>query len=163
MKFSDVPLVEGTGANRVLLVFSGRKEQAHFMVDRLMKRGGWERGAFLISSLEHPNLNGLIKQHGIKCVVGLGEQVLHHLLGEVDVMRWRGRFTQHPMGVWQMVTFEPSMLLAYKAEDVEEGKAVLRHPPRFQGLWAMDIARAIYVAKEGYVRKKPYYICDPKP
>lgn len=160
---AGLALVEGTGANKTLLVFENREEQNSYMVKRLMRRAGWEREAFLLSSLENPSLNELIKNQGVQVVVGMGEKVLHHLLGEVDVMRWRGRFTKHPMGIWQMVTFEPSQLVARRAEPDEEAKVPMRHPPRFQGLWMLDVARALQVVKQGYKRVQPSYLCDPSP
>ena len=151
--------VEGTGANRVMLVGNRQASVNHFMLDRLMRRSGLDKDAFLRTNLLQP-INQLIDKYNIKAIVPIGEQALNVLLGETNILRWRGRVVKHAMGVWAIPTFKPNRLLHTKSSGKPDAE-ILRNPPRYQGVAMWDLHKAIDVARNGYTRTQTRYFSDP--
>lgn len=158
----------GEGLRKVLVVSQYQWQNEHPMLDRLINRsGGLDRSHFYFASLQDPLIEQA-KQKGIKAVVGLGEPVLRQMLGEKDILRWRGRVTQW-MGLPFIPTFAPHKLLpenpsaAQVALAKKQGISMLVNPPRFQGTWMRDVEFAQAVAKNGFQRKPGNYLIDPDP
>lgn len=155
---------QGEGLRKVLLVSEFDWHNQHYMVDRLIQRsGGLDRSYFKFASLKTPNLLQTIINEDIQVVVGLGEQVLNRLVGEKNILRWRGR-TLDWHGRYFVPTFAPHQLLPQNPNAAGWISAdALQNPPRFQGTWMLDAEYAIQVAKQGFKRKKGSYIVDPTP
>ncbi len=151
----------GEGLKKVAFV-ADPKELTHWMLTRLIKRArGLDRDDFYFIDRDDPNLNLHIKQNGIKAIIPLGEGSLRRLVGEKDMIRWRGRVVPHQMGIWTIPTFAPSKLLPQRHDTGKDD--IMRNPPRFHGVWMRDVLRALDVAVNGFVRHPRKYLCDPDP
>lgn len=160
---------EGEGLRKTLIVSQHDWHSSHSMMHRLINRGGkLDRSYFKFASLQTPNLVETAKAEGIQTIIGMGEPVLRTLLGEKDILRWRGRVTSW-MGFHFVPTFAPHKLLPENpsAAQIEiakrQGISMLVNPPRFQGTWIRDVEMALHVAKNGFTRKPANYLVDPSP
>jgi hypothetical protein len=158
--------ISGEGLKKVLIVSERDWHNRHFMMDRLMNRSSnLDKSYFYFTSLANAaDISTIVKDHGIKTVVGLGESVLNRLIGEKDIIRWRGRPLEWAAGTLFVPTFAPHRLLPENPN--AEGwvpQGALVNPPRFQGVWMLDVGHALHVAKHGFVRKKGEYLVDPTP
>lgn len=153
--------MHGSGLTNVALLADHENELNHFMLQRLLRRSGmWNEHSFHLGTTSEPYLLETLQRKGIKTIVPLGERALRQTLGETNIERWRGRVKEHPHlpGVWVAPTFAPSALLAHRGDDTDDE---MRHPPRFQGTWIWDVAKAVQVAKHGFTRAPVDYLCDP--
>lgn len=158
---------EGEGLRKVLIVSQYDWQNNHPMMHRLVNRsGGLDRSHFYFASLQTPGLLEKARLAGVKTIVGMGEPVLRQLLGEKDILRWRGRVTEW-MGIPFVPTFAPHKLLPENpnAQQVAAARAqgitMLVNPPRFQGTWMRDVTFAEAVAKHGFQRTQANYLVDP--
>ena len=136
----------------------------HYMVDRLISRaGGLDKSQFYFASLEDQgSFQKFIRDNEVKVVVGLGEQVLNRLVGEKDILRWRGRPLDW-MGIHYIPTFAPHRLLPENPNASTFLPGALTNPPRFQGVWMLDSEFAVHVARHGFTRRFGKYTVDPTP
>jgi len=162
-------MFSGMGLRKVLIVSEKNWLTNHFMLERLLSRsGGLQREYFFFASLDTPNLVNLAREHDIQAVVGLGEPVLRRLIGEKDILRWRGRVLDF-FGKPFIPTFAPHKLLPENPNAAQiallkaQGITMLVNPPRFQGTFMLDLEFALQVAKEGFTRKQANYLVDPTP
>lgn len=150
----------GEGLRKVAFV-AEQRELDSWMLTRLLKRaGGLERDHFYFIDRDDPNLNLHIQQHGIKVLIPLGEGSLRRLVGETDMLRWRGRVVKHHMNILMVPTFAPSKLLPQRGDDMRDA---MQNPPRYQGVWVFDVLRAIDIAENGFTRQEGKYLLDPHP
>jgi hypothetical protein len=157
----------GEGLKNVLLVSQHDWHNDHALMHRLVNRaGGLDRSYFYFADLATPDLFGHIKARGITTVVGLGEPVLNRLMGEKDILRWRGRVLDMS-GVKFIPTFAPHQLLPQNVSEAErarlkaQGITALVNPPRFQGCWMLDVEYALQVSRDGFTRHRGDYLVDP--
>jgi hypothetical protein len=151
----------GEGLRKVLIVSDKRWHTQHFMMDRLIQRsGGLDKSYFYFADLYTPNLQDEIRRRDIKVVVGCGEQVLGRLVGEKDILRWRGRVVDWD-GRFFIPTFAPHRLLPENPNASTFLPGALTNPPRFQGVFMLDLEYALQVARDGFTRKKANYTVDP--
>src|SRR5581483_440147 len=80
-----------------------------------------------------------------------------------DIARWRGRTVPHPHlpGLWVVPGLQPSKLMSRHGGDDDADNLLMRHPPRFHGVWIHDIHQALAVARDGFVRRPVSYALDP--
>jgi hypothetical protein len=147
------------GSTGVLLVSENDYEQNHYLLQRLIKRAGFQREHFSYCTLE-----GLEDAGEHKVIVPLGEAALRRLTGEPGIERWRGRVVASENGAFIVPTFKPSKLLharrnPFAAPDPE----ALRNPPRYQKNVIRDLHYAVHVAKHGFERQRTEYLLDPSP
>jgi hypothetical protein len=159
----------GEGLRNVLIVSQHDWMNDHGLLHRMINRsGGLDKSHFKFASLQTPGLLEGIKREGIKTVVGLGEPVLRQLLGEKDILRWRGRAIDW-MGIHFVPAMAPGELLprrltdAQKAQLRAQGITPVNNPPRFQGTWMRDVEFAQLVAKQGFTRTRANYTVDVSP
>ncbi len=158
-------LVTGSGANGVVLVLPSQDASNHAMFARLLRRAGLNREAFAV----HIGVDGLFAflatRPDLKVVVPMGDQVLSRLIGESDILRWRGRAVWAPSLMrWVIPTLSPIDLLYKKAKQGEGKKKPLQNPPRFTRVCIEDLHFALQVAREGYERNTTRdYLYDPSP
>lgn len=153
--------------NGVLLLSHSDEELQGHMLNRVLRRAGLTREAFA----ERNTVDGLVgylqQNPGIKCVFGMGEEVLVRLIGETDIERWRGRpVWLQSYGVWFIPSIAPSKLLPRRstAEDKKRKKKPLQNPPRFTRVMVLDLFKALEVAKDGFERREQAdYLFDPDP
>ena len=155
-----------TGTNGVVLVMESEGAARHFMVDRVFRRSGLVREHFAI----HIGMEGLAvllaSRPDITVVVPMGAAMLLALLGEPDLMRWRGRVVRHTnLQRWCLPTLHPSELLARPApKGPGRKKKPLQNPPRFTRVLIEDLHHAVQVAREGYdAAPARDYTYDPSP
>jgi hypothetical protein len=153
--------VTGMGLRNVLVVSDKSWHNNHYMLDRLIQRSGaLDKSFFYFADLYTPNLAQEIRDRDIKVVLGCGEQVLNRLVGERDILRWRGRVLN-----WNdrffIPTFAPHRLLPENPNASTFMPGALQNPPRFQGVWMLDAGYALQVAKDGFTRSKANYTVDP--
>lgn len=152
-------MLTGQGLKKVAFVASA-EENNHWMLKRLLKRArGLELEHFFFIDRDDPDLNRYIKANQIKALIPLGEGTLRRMVGESDILRWRGRVVKHQMGIFMIPTFKPSDLLPQKTDI--PGK--LQNPPRYQGCWMLDVLKAIEIAEHGFTRRSTQYLLDPEP
>jgi len=154
--------MHGAGLRGVALLASSEFELKHFMLARLLKRAGASMDYFHLGLSNEPGLLATLQRKNIKTIVALGEPALRDLLGESDIVRWRGRTVAHPhlSDVWIVPTFAPSKLLSHRSND-DDDDDIMRHPPRFHGIWMRDIHHALEVAEKGFKRSSVNYLLDP--
>lgn len=152
------------GLKGVALLADSDFEFKHFMFKRLLKRSGLQESDFFLGTTWQPGLLKELQDKKVKVVVPLGEPALGTILGESDILRWRGRVVEHPQlpGVWVMPLMQPRKLMNERPRPGAYPPP-LRHPPRFHGTWMRDIAAALAVAKNGFTRAEVNYLLDPDP
>lgn len=152
------------GLKGVALLADSDFEFKHFMFKRLLKRSGLQESDFFLGTTWQPGLLKELQDKKVKVVVPLGEPALGTILGESDILRWRGRVVEHPQlpGVWVMPLMQPRKLMNERPRPGAYPPP-LRHPPRFHGTWMRDIAAALQVAKNGFTRAEVNYLLDPDP
>lgn len=158
---------QGIGAKRVLIVSKRDSDNHHWMMERTIKRSGTiKESDFYFASLQTPNLYQNIVAQDIKVIVGMGDDVLQNLLGEENIVRWRGRVVDWN-GRYFIPTFAPHKLLPQNPNQnpfaIKRDEDKLTNRPRFTGTWMLDMNYAIHVAKHGFKRRVPAYIVDPSP
>lgn len=154
-------MISGFGLKKVAFI-AAPEELNHWMLSRLIKRArGLDRDSFYFIDRDDPDLNLHIKNHGIKALVPLGEGSLRRLVGESNMIRWRGRVVKHQMGIFMVPTFAPSKLLPKRKEPGEND--IMRKPQRFHGCFMRDVLKALDVAENGFERHPVDYLCDPTP
>lgn len=145
------------------LLFGDAFEEKHWMLSRLLRRSGTlNRDDFFYATASEPRLREQLIQHKVKVVVPLGERALREtLLGERDILRWRGRVAEFPFlqDTWVVPTFAPSKLLPRRGDDDSDDK--MRHPPRYHGVWIHDVRKAMHIAEHGFERRDGIYLLDP--
>jgi hypothetical protein len=146
----------------VCLLAESEWEFKHHMHLRLVKRAGLQPADFFFSWVGDPTLTQQLVARNVKVIVPLGERPLARVLGESDILRWRGRTVEHPTlpGVWVVPAMQPRKLMNFRGAEDED---ILRHPPRFHGVWIRDIHWALHVAKHGFERTAVRYLLDPEP
>lgn len=172
----------------VLLLLPTDAERDHWATRRLLRRAGLKAEQFSwatlealrTSSPENPRaaLTLQCKAEGVGVVVPMGEDPLYELLGTSELLRWFHRAVPHSEFGWVVPNFTPSKLLPYRAEDagdfeeddLETGRRRrrkakgLRHPPRFTGVAAATLHKALRIAREGLPpAPKVNYSLDPPP
>ena len=157
----------GEGRRSVAIVSEQGWMSNHWMLRRLMARsGGLDKSHFYYADLGTPQLFAQLKQKDVKVVVGMGEPVLGRLLGEKDILRWRGRVVDW-MGINFIPSIAPQELLPKHVSEEEAarlkamGITPLVNPPRFQGVAMLDLEYALKVARDGFTRRKGNYTVDP--
>lgn len=132
------------------------------MIKRLLKRArGLEPEHFYFIDRDDPDLNRYIKANEIKTLIPLGEGTLRRMVGESDIIRWRGRVIQHQMGIWMVPTFSPSKLLPQRHDTGKDD--IMRNPPRFHGVFIRDVLTALEISERGFLRRPTTYLLDPAP
>jgi hypothetical protein len=156
--------ISGEGLRNVLVVNQFNFHNQHYMLERLINRsGGLDKSQFYFAALEDEGaLQKFIRDNGVNVVVGFGEQVLNRLVGERDILRWRGRPIDW-MGIHYIPTFAPHRLLPENPDASTFQPGALTNPPRFQGVWMLDMEYAIHVARNGFTRRFGNYTVDPTP
>lgn len=154
--------MHGSGLSGVCLVHGDSAEQHHPMMHRLLHRSGVPIEQFWTATSSEPGLLSSVVSNNIKVIVPLGERALREVLGQSDILRWRGRAVEHHSlpGVWVVPMFQPSQLMSRRGGD-DEDDDVMRHPPRFHGVWHRDLHFALSVAKQGFTRQPVDYLLDP--
>lgn len=154
-------MITGEGIKKVGFV-GDRKELEGFMLQRLLRRAqGLTPEHFYFIDRDDPNLSDYVKSFGIKVLIPLGEGSLRRLLGEMDILRWRGRIIQHHTGAWMVPAMAPSKLLPQRSDSPDS--EIERNPPRFQGVWMRDTLKALDIAAHGFTRRDGVYLLDPAP
>ena len=156
--------MRGGGASGVLLVSRNRYEEAHYLLQRLIKRAGFSYDHFAYTTIDELPAE---LPAGIKVVVPMGEFALRHTTGEPTILRWRGRVltqAEHALGgnLFVIPTLAPTKLMhARKVKDGPRDVETLRNPPRYQKSFIRDIHYAVHIAKTGFTRTPVTYTLDP--
>lgn len=153
--------MRGFGSKGVALLADSEFELRHHMTARLLRRSGLSDADVFLGTASEYNLNTEIQRRDIKVLVPLGERALKQTLGESDIFRWRGRTKEyrHVPGVWVVPTLQPSKLMSRHSDGDESD--LLRHPPRFHGIWMRDVHHAVQIGREGFSRLPVRYLEDP--
>lgn len=155
----------GTAVKGVAILGEHDWDLRHPMVDRLLRRAGLDRKDFVWGAAHEPSANvESLSAAGVKVVVALGERALQSVLGERDILRWRGRAVTKPTMWGDLVVvpmLQPSKLMSGRSNEDEAD--ALRHPPRFHGVWVRDLHFALQVAEHGFERMPVHYVLDPPP
>lgn len=155
--------ISGEGLTKVLLLSENLYEQSHYLLQRLIKRAGFQEEHFYFAHSLTPETLQEAQQLGVKVIMPLGERALRFTAGELNILRWRGRVLEaKPASYFLLPTFKPSKLLHRKLpkgapKDIEG----LRNPPRYQANFLRDLLYAVHVAKEGFTRSEVKYLLDP--
>lgn len=153
-------LITGEGLRKVAFV-ADRPNLDHWMTSRLLRRaGGLQKEYFHFIDRDDPDLGAYIKRYDLKVLIPLGEGALRRLIGETDLIRWRGRVVPY-QGIWAVPTFAPSKLLPQRGD--EDSDEIMRSPPRYQGSWVRDVMKALDIATNGFTRIQATYVLDPAP
>lgn len=141
-------------ASRVTLVGDG-PFNGH--LDRILSRAGTSRDKFEVADIHR----GISYQSEPRVLVAMGDTALRALVGETNMLRWRGRVVRGPQNTWVVPTLHPRDLMPQRKR--VDGGAEIRNPARFMGAVIFDIRRALEVATLGFERDEPFYSCDPTP
>lgn len=151
--------VRGAGATKVLLLSESREAEDHYLLQRLIKRAGFQRDHFYYGSLE--SFSGALP-HDVRVVVPMGEKPLQYVTMEPNIARWRGRVVANNDGRFTVPTYKPSALLHKRRNPFgPPDPDILRNPPRLQASFIRDLHYAIHVAKHGFQRAPVDYLLDP--
>jgi hypothetical protein len=124
-------------------------------LDRLLRRAGFGREQFKITTTTE-----YVQESGEHAILALGEEALRFLVGEAGILRWSGRVARGLQGQWVIPSLHPFHDLLPR-----KGKAggQLRNPSRFTGASIFHLKKALDVARNGFTRQEPRYLCDPSP
>jgi hypothetical protein len=151
-------LAADRASNGVTLFTPSRKTLDHWVLQRVLRRAGVSRQAF-------GETDSLAWPQNTKVVVALGEDACDWLVGERQILRWRGRVVEHHSGVLVVPTFEPQMLLPRRWAAGQPPPLLGDHPGRFIGTVVLDLLKALAAARlrEPFRREQGEYLIDPTP
>lgn len=156
------PGISGGGATKVLLLSESHEDQSHFLLDRLIRRAGFQKDHFYFGQITNPDVLHEAARLGVKVVMPLGERALRFATGEPGILRWRGRVITSATGMFTLPTFRPSRLFYRRVpKGAPPDPETLRNPPRYQKSFLRDLHYGVYVAKNGFERKPVNYLLDP--
>lgn len=122
----------------------------HPLMDVVLGKAALDKKQFKLSSIKD-----WLPSKEVKVVIPLGELALQKVLGETNIMRWRGRVAKNIHNQWVVPTFSAFDLLPQK------GKQQQKDPKRFIGTMIMDIRRGMWVELNGFSRTQTSYVLDP--
>jgi len=160
-------------------VLLNSNESAHWMLQRVLKRGGIERSQVKVYTLDTQWLPQL-EADGVRALVVCGEDALDEVIGSQEIERWMGRAMLHPWGRVIIPTMAPSKLLIRRGvvatdDDEDDDAPPVRkrkritavNPPRFTGMVIEAFQRAQRLAQQDdlseVTRREGKLICDPTP
>lgn len=157
-------MITGDGLSGILLLTESLEDQSHFNFDRLLRRSGIPREQFYYGTSENGWFSEAAERE-VKVVVPLGEKSLRRVIGQNDIMRWRGRIYEHPDFPFFVVpTFNPKYLVPRRQpKEGQRDPEVMNKPTRFQGRFLRDLLVAQNVAQHGFSRMPVDYLLDPSP
>lgn len=157
--------MRGIGAKRVALLADSEFELRHPMLQRLLRRSGFQLDDFFLGYASEAGSIAELQRTGVKVLATLGETALTRALNVHDIGRWRGRVVphEHLPGVFVMPLLAPSQLMSRHGDDDAVESMLKRHPPRFHGTFMRDLHHAVAVARDGFSRMPTRYLLDPPP
>lgn len=156
------PGISGGGTTKVLLLSESHEDQSHFLLERLIRRAGFQKDHFYFGQATNPDVLHEAARLGVKVVMPLGERALRFATGEPGIGRWRGRVITSATGMFTLPTFRPSRLFYRRVpKGAPPDPETLRNPPRYQKSFLRDLHYGVYVAKNGFERQPVKYLLDP--
>jgi len=143
-------------SNGITLFAPSGKTLDHWVLERVLRRAGLSKNAFGTS-------DSLAWPQNTKVALALGEDALDWLVGERQILRWRGRVVEHHSGVLVIPTFAPQSLLPRRWAPGQPPPLLGEHPGRFTGVVVLDFLKALAAARlrEPFTREQGEYLIDP--